>query len=227
MPARWRAPPRLALGLVLAAGAARRAAATAGRLVLAFAGDDRRQVAVMPFDLLADQLLDGVDIFGVVARGDGEGLAGAAGAAGAADAVDIVLGMDRHVVVEDVADVGNVEAACRDVGGDEIFQLAVAKAGEHRHACALVHVAMQRAGVELVLDQRLVELRHLDLAVAEDDRVLQAVGLGVHQVAQHLALVPRLGAGLDQLLGDRCWRWTRRAKPRRAPARAGTSRSAW
>ena len=39
--------------------------------------------------------------------------------AGAADAVDIVLGMDRHVVVEDVADVGDVEAARRDVRGHQ------------------------------------------------------------------------------------------------------------
>ena len=47
-----------------------------------------------------------------------------------------------------------------------------------------------------------IEFRDLDLAVAEDDRVLEAVGLGVDQVAQRLALVPRLGAGLDQPLRD-------------------------
>ena len=81
---------------------------------------------------------------------DGEGFARASGAAGAADAVDVVLGMDRHVEIEDVADVGNVEAARGDVGCDEQLQLAGAKALQHRHARALVHVAMQRAGVELV-----------------------------------------------------------------------------
>ena len=52
------------------------------------------------------------------------------GPAGAADAVDIVFGVDRHVVVEDVADVGDVEAARRDVGGDQELQLAVAETGE-------------------------------------------------------------------------------------------------
>ena len=41
------------------------------------------------------------------------------GASRAADAVDIVLGVDRHVEVDDVADVRNVEAARRDIGRDE------------------------------------------------------------------------------------------------------------
>jgi hypothetical protein len=60
--------------LVLAAGATRRAAAAAGR-VLAFAFGHGGEIAVMPLDLGADQLLDGVDMLGVAARRDGEGLA--------------------------------------------------------------------------------------------------------------------------------------------------------
>ena len=40
-------------------------------------------------------------------------------AAGAADAVDIVLGVDRHVEVDDVGHVGDVEAARGDVGRDQ------------------------------------------------------------------------------------------------------------
>ena len=50
------------------------------------------------------------------------------GAAGAADAVDVILGVDRHVEVEDVADVRDVEAARGDVRGDQQLQLAVAEA---------------------------------------------------------------------------------------------------
>src|SRR5206468_20668 len=90
-----------------APAAALLAAAALRTLVVAFAGDHRRQVAVVPFDLLANQLLDGVDVPAVGLRRDGEGLAGAPGATGAADAVDVILGVDRRVVVEDVADVGD------------------------------------------------------------------------------------------------------------------------
>mmetsp|Transcript_8343 Transcript_8343/g.34350 ORF Transcript_8343/g.34350 Transcript_8343/m.34350 type:complete len:332 (-) Transcript_8343:1214-2209(-) len=42
-----------------------------------------------------------------------------AGAARAADAVAVVLDLERHVVVDDVGDVGDVEAAAGDVGRDE------------------------------------------------------------------------------------------------------------
>ncbi len=66
--------PVLAI-VVLAAGTARRAFATARSIVLAFAGDHRRQVAVMPLDLGADQPFDGVDILGVRFGRDGEGFA--------------------------------------------------------------------------------------------------------------------------------------------------------
>src|SRR4051812_31666008 len=92
--ARLALAPVLAI-VVLAAGTARRTLATARGIVLgALAGNHRRQIAVMPFDLGADQTLDRVDIFAVGFGRDGERLARTAGAAGAADAVDIVLGMD-------------------------------------------------------------------------------------------------------------------------------------
>ena len=188
--------------VALAAGAVRRSAATAGGVFLCFVHHDGRQIAIVPFDLLANQLFDRVDVFGIGFGGDGEGLAGTAGAAGTADAVNIVFGMDWHVVVEDVADVGDVETARRDVGGNQQFQLAVAETGEHLHARSLVHVAMQRTGIELILGQRTEQFGNLDLAVTEDDRVLQVVGLGLDEISQHFALVPWLGSRLHQPLGD-------------------------
>ena len=75
---------------------------------------------------------------------DGDGGAGLAGAAGAADAVDVVVGVMRHVEIEDVADVGNVEAAGGDVGGDQQLDLAVAERVERGGARRLVQVAVQR-----------------------------------------------------------------------------------
>jgi hypothetical protein len=66
--------------------------------------------------------------------------------------------MGGHVEVEDVADVGDVEAAGGDVARDQERVLPSRKLVERRHACAtLVHVAMQRAGREAVLLQRAVQ----------------------------------------------------------------------
>ena len=50
-------------------------------------------------------------------RGQREGAALPAGAAGAADAVDIILGVVRHVEIEDVRQALDVEPARRDIAG--------------------------------------------------------------------------------------------------------------
>ena len=99
-----------------------------------------------------------------------------AGAAGAADAVDVVVGVMRHVEIEDVAHFRNVEPAGGDIGRDQQLGLALAEGLERGGARRLVHVAMQRHRVELVAHQRAVQLRDFALAVAEDDGVLEAVG---------------------------------------------------
>ena len=64
--------------------------------------------------------------------------------------------MMRHVEIEDVADVGNVEAAGGDVGGHQQRQFALAELIERRGARRLIHVAVQGADAEAVLLQRLV-----------------------------------------------------------------------
>jgi hypothetical protein len=76
---------------------------------------------------LADEPLDGGDVGASSAVMRVKASPTASRAAGAADAVDIILGMLRHVVVDDVADVGDVDAARGDVGGDHDLVLAVAK----------------------------------------------------------------------------------------------------
>ena len=129
----------------------------------------------------------------VGAGDDGQRDAGLAGAARAADAVDVVLRVMRRVVVDDVADVGNVEPARGDVGADQQLHLVVAERVERRHARALVEIAVQRADGEAVLLQRAVDDLHVALAVAEDDRVLEIVG-AADEPSQRLALLFRRAA---------------------------------
>ena len=62
---------------------------------------------------------------------------------GAADAVDVILRMLRHVVVDDVADVRDVQAARGDVRGDEHLVFAVAETFQRLLAFPLRAVGMQ------------------------------------------------------------------------------------
>jgi hypothetical protein len=107
--------------------------------------------------------------------------------------VDVVLGVRRHVEIEDVAHRRDVEAARRHVAGDQ-QRACCLETVERLHARSLVHVAVQRAGVEAVPLQRAGQRRHVALAVAEDDRVLEVVG-AADQRAQRRALFLRLAAG--------------------------------
>ena len=64
---------------------------------------------------------------------------------------------------------GNIETAGGDVGGDQERNFTLAELIECRGARRLLHVAVQGADAEAVFLQRLVQQRHLALAVAEDD----------------------------------------------------------
>ena len=92
--------------------------------------------------------------------------------------------------------VGDVEAAGCDVGSYQQRNFALAELIQRSRARRLIHVAMQGADAEAVLLQRFVQHRHFALAVAEDDRVLQILGVA-QQPAQHLALLMRLAADAD------------------------------
>ncbi len=149
---------------------------------------------------MPDQLFDRDHRF-LIERGDnGDRGTGAPGASGAADAVDVVVGMMRHVEIEDVAGGGNVEAAGCDVGGDQQRNFTLAELIECRGARRLIHIAVQGADTETVLLQRLVQQRHFALAVAEDDRVLEVLGVA-QEAAQRLPLLVRLAANRDLKLG--------------------------
>ena len=82
-------------------------------------GHARLGLAFGTGDGLTDQLFDRDDRFGIERGDDGDRGAGAAGPGGAADAVDVIVGVMRHVEIEDMADGGNIEATGRDVGSDQ------------------------------------------------------------------------------------------------------------
>src|SRR5262245_31296423 len=157
-------------------------------------------------NLAADQLDDGLNEFAVIRCRQSEGAALAPGAAGAADAVDIILGMDRHVEIEHMAHADDIEAAGRDVAGDQQRDLALLESLEGFRPLGLRQVAMNGGSVEAVPMQRLEEDVHIALAVAENEGVLNL--LGANQAAQRLALLQLVDHG--HALGDQGGRRSRR-----------------
>ena len=108
-----------------------------------------------------------------------ERVAGGLRAAGAADAMDVILRMLRHVVIDDVADVRDVQSARGDVRGDEHFVSAVAKAAQGLFAFALGAVGMQHGhGVVVALEQVRDAVGAVFRAAEDDHRVV------IHAVQQ-------------------------------------------
>jgi hypothetical protein len=106
-----------------------------------FAAGGRRGLAVGSLDAaigardgLPDQLFNRDDGF-LIERGDDRDRGtGASGTAGAADAMDVVVGVMRHVEIEDVTDGGDIEAARGDVGSDQEWDFTFAELIERRGA---------------------------------------------------------------------------------------------
>ena len=107
-------------------------------------GDDAQ------WDLLADQLDDRRDGSAIFGRRQHEGPTKPAGAGGATDAVDVILGVDWHVKAEDVTQALDVQAAGRDIAGDQQPDLTLSEALQGLRPFRLRHVAVQRRGIEAV-----------------------------------------------------------------------------
>ncbi len=107
---------------------------------------------------MAGQFLDRLDRKAVFRHGDGERVAFQPGAAGATDAMHVILGMDRHVEIEHVRQAADIQAAGGDIAAHQQSQLAGLEFLQRGEAHGLRHVAMQRAGVELVLDSDLYRI---------------------------------------------------------------------
>ena len=91
--------------------------------------------------LAADEFLDIGQADGVLLAGEADGIALGARTRGAADAVHIVGGVLRQVEVEDMADIGEVQASRGDVGGDQHGELAIMELLQNAHALFLRNIA--------------------------------------------------------------------------------------
>ena len=107
----------------------------------------------------------------VLARLDqGDRHAFATGPAGAPGPVHVDLGRRRHVVVDDVGHVLDVQAAGRDVRRDEHVQRALAEAAHDPVALLLRQPAVERGGVAAAARERLREVVDLAPGPGEHER---------------------------------------------------------
>src|SRR5207248_4647787 len=95
------------------------------RLVLE--GHARNAVDLQARNRLAQHFLDRLDEAAVALARQGIGMAFAPGASRAPDAMDVILGMDRHVEVEDVTQPFDVEPAGGHIARHQDGDLAIAK----------------------------------------------------------------------------------------------------
>src|SRR5690242_5705822 len=110
------------------------------------------------------------DVAGLVVDDERDAHAARAGARGAADAVHVVLGLRGGVEVDDVRDAGDVDAARRDVRGDEGVDPAGLEARQRPLALGLRLVAMHRDGRDVVVAEALDEAVRAALGAHEDER---------------------------------------------------------
>ena len=119
-------------------------------------------------------LLETVDV-GVADEGDC--LSVTVGTGRTTDAVDIVFGIVRHVVVDDDADVVDVNATGHDIGSNEDIGNPRLETVHHLVALLLAEVAVHLVAVNVHLFQLTVDLLDLLLFAGEDDDTLQVASL--------------------------------------------------
>jgi len=139
-----------------------------------------------------------------------DGLAGAPHAAGTPDAVGEQRPVLGEVEVDDAAETVDVEAARRNVGGDEDRQRAALEVGDDAVARVLTQVGLQRGGAVALALELKGELLDAVLGAAEDEgRAVLSGSRRAQQRAQHGGLgagrnvveqvLDRLGAGAGGL----------------------------
>ena len=167
-------------------------------------------------DRLAGGALDGAQ-HADLARGDEEnGIAGAPGAAGAADAVHIGLGVVRDIVIDDVADAGDVDAAGGDVRGDDDVEGARLQLLDDAFAHLLVKVAVERGGGIAAGGEFVGQFDGGGLGADEDDGGVEIL-LDLEDAGQRVELVQAADLPVDLTGGgDR-----RRRRPDPDLARVG------
>ena len=123
--------------------------------------------------------------------------------------MDVVVRVDRHVEIEDMAEPGDIKPAGGDVARHHDPDVAVLEFLKRLGAFGLGHVAMQGDRVEIMPLQGLRKNVNVALAIAEYERVLDV--LGFQQMPQRPALIirPQHGHALGDIDGCR-GRWCNR-----------------
>ena len=115
-----------------------------------------------------------------------------------ADAVHIVLGIVRHVVVDDHGNIIDINATGHDIRGHEHINLAALKLEHDIVALSLFKVRVHLTAVDLQLLQSLVDLLHFHLTSREDNNPLEVAGLeDVLNDLELLCLVADISTLLD------------------------------
>ena len=151
-------------------------------------------------------------------RDERDGGAAGAGPARSADAVDVVLGLERQLVVDDVREVLDVEAARSHVRGDEDLDEAAAEGLQGAGPLLLAAVAVDRGAADAAPVQVRGQPAGADLAAGEDQDLLHRVAQDQMDAAGPPCDPGRPGRGP----GSGCRRCCSGRRPRRSPGRAGT-----
>ena len=145
------------------------------------------QLRGLELDLFLDQLLDVADQACVVACDQRHRQARRTRTPGAADAVHVILGVERHVEVEDRRQVGNVQTARCHVGGHQHIHLAGLESGQRLQPLILALVAMQGLRLQAITLKAACQSRRAQFAVDEHQRLGQLALL--QQLPHNAALV--------------------------------------
>src|SRR6185312_7529512 len=137
-----------------------------------------------------ERLVDVRPLVHVVPVDEGDGDAGLARTPGAAHAVQIRVVVLGDRVVDHVRDVVDVDAASRDIRGDQDVFLAGLERRHGALALLLVEVTVHGGGVEAAVVQFFDELRRRTLGAGEDHGL--AAALGLQDARDHLVFVERV-----------------------------------
>ena len=128
-----------------------------------------RGVGFLGFEVLLQSARDHVPARNVVPVDECDRDAGAAGTTSAAHPVNVGAFVIRALVVDDVGDILNVEAAGSDIGGDQNVGFAGAEVLQSALSRLLVEISVQRTGVETAIRELFGQTVGGALGFGEDD----------------------------------------------------------
>lgn len=136
---------------------------------------DEVGLVVHDLERRADEALDSAKAAALVVIAERVGRAGSSGARRATDAMHVGLGVVGHVEVEDVGDLVDVDAAGRDVGGDEDGHASGLESQEGACADVLALVPVDGPGLDAGVAEGFDEPIGPPLGAREDERAADAL----------------------------------------------------